>query len=228
MENKVAYDSSMTMVNTSMDFVSRILAALIKLFEKESKTDQEKSVVNVFKEHKGNFLTFPANDEFMDLADKEGLLCIRFQNEGKDYVLFRDSDLDVAQRCANNCKYNSLDMELNPTEFMNVANDEPLIVVEGFKTVDEINLFREDVKNMAKEDRFNFTSIYYGDGFAIVAYKKDIDKITDLINEKSRIHDLTDKDYNNIAVESIDRKIEVAEKNIKKTQENTKSKDIER
>ena len=68
MENKVVYDSSMTMANESMNFISRILAALIKLFEKQSKTEQEKDIVNVFKEHKGNFLTFPANDNFMDLA----------------------------------------------------------------------------------------------------------------------------------------------------------------
>ena len=229
MENKVVYDSSMTMANESMNFISRILAALIKLFEKQSKTEQEKDIVNVFKEHKGNFLTFPANDNFMGLANKEGLLCIRFQNEGKDYVLFRDSDLDIAQKCANECRYNDLDLELSPTEFINTANDEPLIVVEGFKTVDEINQFREDVKNMSKEDRFSFTSIYYGDGFAIIAYKKDTSKITDLINEQYSVHDLSDKDYNNISVESIDRKIEKADKEIKSTaKEQTKSKDIER
>ena len=125
MENKVVYDSSMTMANESMNFISRILAALIKLFEKQSKTEQEKDIVNVFKEHKGNFLTFPANDNFMDLANKEGLLCIRFQNEGKDYVLFRDSDLDVAQKCANECRYNDLDLELSPTEFINTAQIDP-------------------------------------------------------------------------------------------------------
>lgn len=223
MENKVVYDTAMNTANEAMNFASKVLTALIRMFSDAAQDDDERALVEDFLEYKGQFLTFPATDEFMKKADNEGLSCIRFQCEDKEYVLFKEDDKELAQKIANECKYSDRDTEISPSSFVDAANSEPLIVASGFQSTDEINQFRSKTLDLPKNEQFDYTAVHYGDEFAVIAYKKDEMKLSKLI-DKEKIHDLSDKDYDNLCMQDLNTKIEKAGIHIKQT-EQTKTKE---
>lgn len=223
MNEKFVADTTVKLSTETMEFISKIIAAILRLLESQAKTESEKKSIDLFKQHKGKLLTVPASDQFMDLAQKEGLLCMQIDCEGKKLAVYRDCDHDLAMKCFNHCKMNDMDLELPPADFIDAANDKSLIMIQGFETVEDIENFRQKAMEVDLDQRFSYAAVHWEDGYAVVAYKDDQEVISSLV-PGYHIVDINDQLYQDISMSSIDQILEAADKTNQKKKETKKEK----